>query len=173
LEQEIDAVADAGLIGLKLHAQHQGFVVDDRRLLPFYEKVASRGLVAIIHGGHDIGFPGNENSLPESIARLHRMVPSLVIIAAHFGGWRVWEQAAQHLLGLDIYLDTSLCDEIAPATRARILAGHSRERIVFGSDSPWQDQGDAVAAVLRLPIDADYKDRILGGNALRLCTQRR
>ena len=43
-----------------------------------------------------------------------------------------------------------------------------RDRLLFGTDSPWDDQQSAVSAVKDLPIDASLKDKILYENAAGL-----
>ena len=53
-----------------------------------------------------------------------------------------------------------------PALLARLLERHDPGRILFGTDAPWSDQAESLAAFLALPLDADLKRRILWDNAL-------
>ena len=62
---------------------------------------------------------------PESLARVHEMVPHLTMVVAHMGGFLVWEQAREFLIGSDVYLDTAYClpqhisdGELVPLIRA-------------------------------------------------------
>ncbi len=50
----------------------------------------------------------------------------------------------------------------------RIIRNHRPDRLLFGTDSPWDDQQSAVSAVKDLPIDASLKDKILYENAAGL-----
>ena len=42
------------------------------------------------------------------------------------------------------------------------------ERILFGTDSPWDDMQKSVERICALPLTADKKLAIFSGNALRL-----
>ena len=167
-EQEIDAIADTGLVGIKLHPHYQSFVVDETRYFAFYEKLASRRLFVLFHAGYDIAFPEDECAAPERLARVHDAIPNLVMIAAHVGGWHAWGRVLKHLVGRSVFLDTSFVQEVAAPVLEQILSRHDRQRILFGSDTPWLPQSESVEHVLRLPIDADYKDQIFQRNALAL-----
>ena len=41
---ELDRLHDAGIKGIKLHPDYQGFFADDERMFPIYEKIGSLGL---------------------------------------------------------------------------------------------------------------------------------
>ena len=50
----------------------------------------------------------------------------------------------------------------------KLVKAFGSDRLLFGSDSPWSDQKDAVEYIKGLPLaDADMK-KILGGNASKL-----
>ena len=42
------------------------------------------------------------------------------------------------------------------------------DRILFGSDSPWQDQKAGLARIRAFPLTEQELEGILGGNAARL-----
>jgi len=50
----------------------------------------------------------------------------------------------------------------------RMVRTFGPHRILFGTDSPWQSQTDAVAAIRALPLSQEEQDGILGGNAQKL-----
>jgi uncharacterized protein len=164
-EAELAAISDAGLLGVKFHPQYQGFVVDDSRYFPIFRAIADRGLFVLIHGGYDPAFPGDESAAPRRLARLHREVPDLVMIAAHLGGWRAWGEVIEHLVGTEIYFDTSFMNEATPEQKAHIFQRHPRTRILFGSDTPWDHQRDALAELLAQPLATEHQALVLGGNA--------
>ena len=45
---------------------------------------------------------------------------------------------------------------------------HGADRILFGSDSPWDDQKKAVELIRECDFSDNDTDAILGGNAARL-----
>lgn len=167
-EQELEAFAQAGFPGLKLHPQYQGFVLDAAELMPIYRRAAQLGLFVLFHAGFDIAFPGNDHASPKRLARVRTEVDDLVMIAAHLGGWQAWDEVEEHLVGREIYLDTSYVHQLPPKQLERIFNRHSQDRIVFGSDTPWLSQKDCVARVRNLPITQTAVSKILGGNALSL-----
>ena len=101
------------------------------------------------------------------------------------GNWGNWEQVESDLAGAPIYMDTAFTIgtihpyKDAPKTPygdctldddlfVRIVRQHGADRILFGPDSPWQDQKDYVQQLAALPLTADEKKMILGENAKRL-----
>jgi predicted TIM-barrel fold metal-dependent hydrolase len=167
-EQDINAVADAGLRGVKLHPMYQRFIVDEPKMYPFYEKIAERNLFVLFHAGFDIAFPGDESAAPERFLRIRKDIPGLVMIAAHFGGWRMWDRVLASIAGTDIYFDTSFIHELEPGILGAFLARHDRDRFLFATDSPWTQQKKSVERIEALPIDDDFRKKILSGNAIEL-----
>jgi len=166
--EELEGIAEAGLPGIKLHAQFQRFVVDADEMFPLYAKAAQLGLFILFHAGFDIAFPGDESSAPRRLARVRHHVQDLVMIAAHVGGWQAWDEVVDYLVGTDVYLDTSYIDQLSPEQLERILCRHSHDRILFGSDSPWLSQKRCLKLVRALPLALSDVERILGQNALGL-----
>lgn len=50
----------------------------------------------------------------------------------------------------------------------KIINKHGAERILFGSDLPWDSPAVIKQKILELKISDDAKEKILGQNALRL-----
>jgi len=159
-----------GFRGFKLHPDYQDFFVDDPRMYPLYEKVAAEGMFILFHGGMDRGLPHPVHGTPKRFAAVHKAVPELCMIVAHLGGEDAYEEAVEHLLGRDVYLDTSFVLRKMPGTfRERFLKGHPPERLLFASDSPWTDQGEELRFLLQLPyLTESEKEKICLSNAARL-----
>ena len=159
-----------GFRGFKVHPDFQGFFVDEKRLEPFYEAACAEGMYILFHAGVDRGLPHPVHGTPQGIARVHEAFPGLTIIAAHMGGEFMVEQTEAHLLGKDIYLDTSFVLRKMPIDIIkRFLEGHPKERFLFGTDSPWTDQGRELTFFLSLPfLDDEAKEMITGTNAAKL-----
>lgn len=166
----IDQAARDGFRGIKLHAYYQHFVVDAPALLPIYQRLAERNMFVLFHAGFDIGFPHDRIADPIRLRRLHERLPDLRIIAAHFGGWRLWEEVLEHLAGLpNVYIETSFSLGIIAEPLLRdILARHPPHQILFGTDSPWRDQAREIAMWQALHLPHNQLEAILGGNAARL-----
>lgn len=168
-EEEARRVAAGGFRGVKLHPEYQDFFIDDPALEPLYRALEELGLVALFHAGHDIGFPDSDRAAPARLLAVHRSFPRLAIIASHLGGFRRWDEVAAQLVGSGVWLDTSYTIGHIPARLLReILLGHRPDRLLFGSDSPWEDQQDALAALRALSLPPDLEERILGKNAVEL-----
>ncbi|MDP8214844.1 MAG: amidohydrolase family protein [Candidatus Euphemobacter frigidus] len=167
--EELDRIKDAGLRGIKLHPMYQEFVLDDPALLPLYRAIADRDLVCLFHAGWDIAFPDNDQASPRRILHVHEAVPTLKIVASHLGGWHVWDEVAELLLGRPIYLETSFAIREAEASVfRRIIENHSPDYFLFGSDSPWQNQKEELDGWKSLDISESFKEKIFFKNASRL-----
>jgi hypothetical protein len=166
---EARRVAAAGFRGVKLHPEYQDFHVDDDALEPLYRALEECGLVALFHAGHDIGFPDSDRAAPARFLSVHRAFPRLALVASHLGGFRRWDEVAAQLVGSGVWLDTSYTIGRIPEGLLReILLGHRPDRLLFGSDSPWEDQAAALAALGGLGLPPELEERILGKNATDL-----
>ena len=95
----------------------------------------------LFHAGLDRGLPPPVRALPERLIKVHETFQDLIIIAAHMGGEDNYEATEDYVLGKPIYLDTSFVLRKMPVnTLERFIKGHSADRIIYGSDSPWNDQ---------------------------------
>ena len=71
-------------------------------MLPVYKAIAGK-LPLLIH----VGDPKRDSSSPVRLAHVLDKFPDLVIIAAHFGGYMMWEDSRKYLVGRNIFMDTS------------------------------------------------------------------
>jgi hypothetical protein len=166
----IARAADAGLPGVKLHPQYQGFAVDDPRCEQIYSALQERQLLLALHCGRDFAFPDTDDRA--SVVRIAAVLdrhPRLRLIATHMGGWRSWQEVEQHLLGRDCFLETSFSLAELPAERAaEMIRRHGTHRVMFGSDWPWNPQKDELARVDALPLPPEEIEAIRYGNAAAL-----
>ena len=184
-KEELARVRDLGLKGIKLHPQYQDTDFDDPRYLRILDRCGELGLVVLTHAGLDIGMPGKDNCAPEMVARVLAQVGPVKLVLAHMGGWRQWDRVEALLPGRGVYLDTSFSlGEIVPlddghyrpgdlplldeAAFLRMVRRFGPDRILFGTDSPWDDQGAALARLRALPLEKSELDAILGGSARKL-----
>ena len=167
---DVARIAASGLPGVKLHAQYQGFALDDRRMWPIYRAIAESGLILTLHTGLDFTFPDNdERSHPARALAVHRAFPDMRLVVTHMGGWRRWEAVLRTLAGTDVYMETSYSLHMAaPELLAQIVRKHSPQRILFGTDSPWRDQAEEIGRVRRVFPDPEVQRLVLCENAARL-----
>lgn len=165
-ERELTRIKSAELQGIKLHPMYQEFVLDDPALFPLYRAIADRGLICLFHAGWDIAYPESDQAAPYRILNLHQAIPELKIVAAHLGGWQVWNEVARYLMGRPIYLETSFSIREAKTSEFRqILDNHPPDYFLFGTDSPWLDQKEELDAWKALDIPVEFKEKILFKNA--------
>ncbi len=166
---QVARVAEAGLAGIKLHPMYQDFATDEPRLDPLYAAVAAAGLIVVIHCGVDFSAPASDQAHPRRVAAVLDRHPGLMLVATHLGGWKAWDAVRRHLLGRDVWMETSfslgwMADEEALA----IMRAHGVERCCFGTDSPWAEQAEQVAMFNRLPLTPAERSAIFADNADRL-----
>jgi len=165
---EIARMAALGLIGFKLHPEHQAFDPDDPRLDPIWEAAVEHRMIAFCHAGADVIHEGVRGT-PESFASLMDEWPDLTLVLAHLGGFRQWKRVAEVLAGRDVWLDTAYTLSHLPDDEfVALVRTHGFERVLFGSDGPWTDAAREIEHLRRLGLSAEETEAILGGNAERL-----
>lgn len=168
-EAELERIASLGFSGVKLHPEYQRFRFNDPSMDDTWAFLAERGLVAYLHAGGERVFEPPFHSSPAEIALLQRRFPKLKIIAAHLGGFGMWDEAEATLVGTTVNLDLSHTFFWMPHDRIlRMIKAHTPRHIVFGTDAPWQDPGKVLEAFLALPLDDDARRAICHDNAARL-----
>lgn len=167
--ETLERIAASGLYGVKVHPEYQDFTFEDRTLDPIWEKCAELHLPLLTHAGFDIAYAPPFRTSPAGLAEFHRRFPELVFIAAHFGGYRMWDEVEKHLIGTGVYLDLSMALNELPAERAvAMIRRHGADKVLFGTDSPWDNQTRCVERFSNLGLAEDEFKLIAGENALRL-----
>ena len=168
---ELRRIRKLGLPGIKIHPEYQAFALADPRLDPLWRTCRDLRLPVLLHAGEDWFFSPPCHATPAAIARILHAWPGLILIAAHFGGFRLWNDVERELLGLPVYLDTSFTLGFLPdESFVRMVRRHGADRVLFASDAPWQDPAATLAAFRRLPLTPAEQHAILWGNAARLFT---
>jgi uncharacterized protein len=166
---ELDRIADLGLKGIKFHPDYQAFYGDDPKMWPIYEKAAKLGLVVVFHAGVDIGLYPPVYMTPRRLANALAPLQGAVVVAAHFGGYMMWEEAIECLAGKDVYFDTAYsAGSIPPGIVRRIIKEHGADRILFGSDLPWSDPVEEERLLETLQLTDDELQNIYYRNAQRI-----
>lgn len=145
---EVDYIMDKGLRGLKMHPDYQLFAIDDPRLFPVYE-MAGEKLPIIFH----MGDQRYDYSHPARLRRVLDLFPRLQVIAAHFGGYTMHEEAARQLKGKECFFDvSSSLMFMKEGVAERYIRSYGAERFVYGSDFPMWDPKEEMERFLRLKL---------------------
>ena len=169
-EKELARIKAAGIRGIKLHPDFQSFWLDDPRLLPIFE-AAQKDFVFEIHIG-DKTTPDKNPSCPYKLASIMRQFPDIRVIAAHFGGYRMWSHALEVFSGStfeNLWFDTSSTTPFAtPELAHRLLNTFPRERILFGTDWPLYDPVEELERLQTLGGLSDSEMEVIMSNASAL-----
>lgn len=167
--ERVTEIARRGYKGLKLHPYYQDFDIDDEAVFPIYETAAAHGLMVVFHTGFDVAFPRVRKADPIRIVAMLDRFPTLKAITTHLGAWEDWDDVEAHMIGRDVYMEISYSLHILGRERSRrLLAAHPKEFVLFGTDSPWQDQGETLALLRGLELGPDWERAVLSENASRL-----
>lgn len=153
---EVEYILEKGLRGLKMHPDSQQFAIDDPRLFPAYEAVQEK-LPVLLHMG-DARF---DYSHPKRLRHLLELFPRLQVIAAHFGGYSMYETAYELLHDKDCIFDVSsslmfMEDGVAE----NFIRNYGTERMAFGTDYPLWDPLKETKRFLELKLTDDEFDQI-------------
>lgn len=165
----ISRIRDEGFKGIKFHPYYQDFLIDDERIYPVYEKIAESNLLVVMHTGFDLAYERKRIADPVRIARVLEDFPGLRLVTTHFGAWEDWDNVERLLIGKEVYMEISYSLEFLDRQRARdMISRHPAHCVLFGTDSPWTDQGSTLSLLKDLQLGQDLEERILRGNAERL-----
>lgn len=170
----IDEIVAMDLRGIKLHPDYQNTFFDDEKYIRIVDYAANKGLGIIVHAGEDVGLPETIHCTPDMILNLWKHVQPEKLILAHMGGWRLWDEVEEKIVGLPVYLDTAVVlnrkfpVKLENEQFRRMVKNHGVDKILYGTDSPWYDQVQALEDFENTGISENEKKLILGKNANRL-----
>ena len=161
---ELQRIKDLGLKGLKIHPDFQKIYIDEPKMMRIYE-LAGDELPIMIH----MGDRRTDFSSPWRLAKVLNDLPGLKVIAAHFGRYSEWDEVMRHLVGKEVWFDTSSTFWELPAEKAREIAlAHGTDKILFGSDYPASLPEDAIKDVLSMNLSDEDNEKIFCKNAMKL-----
>lgn len=167
-QKEVERIISLGLRGIKLHPEFQRFVLDADEMMPVYKAIEGR-LPLLIHMGDE----NTDSSSPKRLARILDMFPDIVVIAAHFGGYRAWSEALEYLVGRNLYMDTSSSLYfLEPSQAVYMIRKHGVNKFLFGSDYPMWNHEEELERFLKLDINEKERACILYENANKLLSFR-
>jgi len=185
-KEELERIAAAGLKGIKLHPQYQGFTIDDPKAIRVLEKCGELGLIVVNHSGKEPAYPGVLTSSPQQIRNALKQAGPVTFVGAHMGALQCWDETFDMYGDLpNVYLETSwglrhltpgergyysqeVMELMAPETFVKLVRNFGADRVVFGSDLPWRGQKQTVDGIRSLPLTEEEKALIFHKNAEKL-----
>ena len=167
LTGEIEWIRENGLKGVKMHPDFQAFPIDDPRLFPAYEALQGK-LPLMLH----MGDKRYDYSHPARLRRVLEQFPDLQVIAAHFGGYSMYETAYEHLKDTNCVFDVSSSLMFMPdGVAEQYINCYGAERMLFGSDFPLWDPGVEVRRFLQLKLTPEQTEQIANKTAKRILNE--
>jgi predicted TIM-barrel fold metal-dependent hydrolase len=170
VEDNIASLERHGIKAVKLHPLFQRFALDDPRLWSILDAFGSDYAV-ITHVGAGGDAYTNSLSSPKMIRDISRQFPDLRLMACHFGGYKILDDAEEMLSGADVVLETSWPPSLAtlqPERVRRLIRNHGAERVIFGSDWPMTSPAEEIRAIESLGLNDDETKAVLGGTLATL-----
>lgn len=167
--RQLRILTESGFKGIKLHPDYQRVNFNDIRYKRIASEATELGLVVVVHAGIDIGYPDPVHCTPQMVLDVIRDVQPEKLVLAHYGGWKMWDEVEEVLVGEDVCFDTSfLQGYIGEEQFLRIIKNHGSEKILFATDSPWSGQKESLDWIRGMGIPEEQLEQILHGNAERL-----
>lgn len=168
-EEALEEISSLNLRGIKMHPEFQDFYIDEPIVFDIVKKCIELNLLILFHSGADMGYLPPVRCTPERLRTVIDKTGATNIIAAHFGAFLMWEDVDKYLIGTPLMIDTSMTNTFLDKDFcADMIKRHGAEKVLFGSDCPWQAQKDALSYLLSLDISENEKELILYKNAKRL-----
>jgi predicted TIM-barrel fold metal-dependent hydrolase len=172
VEQNLASLTENGIRAVKFHPLFQNVSFADPRVVELMRALAESGVVVLTHAGAGGEDPAAaERGAPLHLAALVAAVPELRLIACHYGGYHLLDDAEREVVGRRVVLETSWPPTISDLDPARIRAlieRHGADRVVFGSDWPMADPRREIETVRSWGLGERDEAAVLGGNLARL-----
>ncbi len=154
--EEARYILENKLKGIKMHPDTQEFAIDDPRLFPVYEEIEGK-LPVLFHMG-DVRY---DYSHPTKLRKVLELFPKLQVIAAHFGGYGMYETAYECLWDKDCIFDiSSSMMFMEKGVPEKYINMYGAERMAFGTDYPLWDPIKETERFLKLDLTDEQFEQI-------------
>ena len=170
-EERLKEIKEKGFLGIKLHPDYQGVFFDDQRYINILKEAKKLDLITVTHAGFDGAFVGEEiKCTPKRVLRLLDAIGGYdKLVLAHLGGNELFDDVYNELAGESVYFDTSyVLPFLTQGQFEKMVAKHDDSKILFATDSPWQDQGKMVEIIKSYRMGKETEEKILCENARKL-----
>ncbi len=170
IREKMAFLKEKGFLGVKIHPDYQETFIDDEGYLEILRCADEQDLIVVTHSGVDDGYPDAPvRCTPDRLLKVFEQVQPKKFVLAHFGANRMWEEVYQKLCGFNVYFDTAFTlNFIDEGLFKEIVKKHGEDKILFGTDAPWQDEKDNLQKLYSFGLDRELLDKILYKNALKL-----
>lgn len=171
VEENIQNLRDNGIGGVKLHPLFQELDFNSERVHDLIAGLAEADIAIVTHIGAGGDDEANRRGNPAALREIIDKNPGIRLVAFHFGGYLRCEEAREHIVGSDAYIETSWPPSVGgldPEKLRQIIEDHGADRVVFGSDWPMTSPADEINAIRNLGLTPADESGILGGNLARL-----
>ena len=167
-----------GFKGIKIHPDYTETFIDDERYIRIITAAQELGLTVVTHAGKDPAYdvihcpPDRARCMLDIVEDLTAFEEPFVVFA-HLGGNRLLKDVEKYLVGRNCYIDISCSfsglGDFSDSTDediVRVIRNHGADKILFATDSPWNDQKAYTERFRSLKgLSDNEKEMILGGNA--------
>ena len=161
MANEIQRIKNHGLRGFKFHPDFQAFNIDDDKALFMYDEIGCDYPIVLHVGDKKLDF-----SNPERLARVLEKFPEHKFVAAHMGGYSMWDKETKFLVGKNVWFDTSSTMwEIEPQKMTDMIRAHGADKVLFGTDYPAVSLVAEAKRIEELALTDEEKDKIFYKNA--------
>ena len=163
---EIDRIEKLGMKGVKIHPDIQRWDLEDKRMYELCEILEGR-MPLYLHMGDNR--PQYRYSEPKKLAKLLDRFPRLVVGAAHFGGYKDWDEAENVLAGRpNVWYDTSSALWAMTPERAKeLITAYGADRVMFGTDYPVKNPDEEIGRFMKIDLTEKEREDIFYNNAKR------
>lgn len=169
VEEVLCDIVSRGFKGIKLHPDYQGVYADDEKFIALVRRAAELGLYVTIHAGKDLGIYPPYRATAEHLRTMLGRVDSSRVILAHMGAFMEWDEAERFIGDFDMYFDTSVVSRYMSLEQyRRIIDRRGADKILFGSDSPWEDPRQALAFLKESGVSEEETELITHKNAEKI-----
>ena len=152
IEEKLKFLKENGFKGVKIHPDYTDTFIYDERYVKIITECAKQGLKIVTHAGADPAFKVihcHPQKARKTLEKVHAQtgVKEPFMVFAHLGGIKVHEDVKKYLLGSNCYLDISCSfSELGSwcytteKEVAEVIKIHGADKILFATDSPWNDQ---------------------------------
>ncbi len=164
VKHEVEWAIENGFKGIKLHPDFQKFNIDDENVEKFYRS-ASGKLPILLHMG-DNRF---DYSKPYRLVNMAKKYQGVNFIAAHFGGYRCWEEVEVYKGLNNIYFDTCSSLPFITIEKAKeLIDTFGADRFFFATDFPMWDAVGELERFNKIPLSDKEREMIFSKNIKRL-----
>ena len=160
---------DPHFVGAHLHPYGFNLEVNHRRYYPFYAKCIELDIPLVVQIGHSAEHMPSAMGRPLLLDDVALELPELRIVAAHTGWPWVEELTALAWKHRNVYIGTSAhFPKYWDRSLVTFANSRGRGKVLFGSDWPVMDYGEAMQAVRALGLREEAEELLLSGAARKV-----